>query len=182
MTRKRTTRGGSKKAKSQRALAAQLNVSRSTVDRLRKDGLTADRNGHYDVNQARELQRVRALRMRDHADDSKHRREGALQLKEDRLRLEVALNAHKLAVARGTYISKQSVVIEWRRAVIAVKNRFLGLGRELAPHLTGKGPREIQSVIDRRIFEILRLLAHQEFAPAAGIPDEPSTKSKEDPS
>ena len=163
-------------APSQRALSSRLNVSRSTVDRLVKDGLRADGNGEYSVAQAQELQRVRALRMRDVTTDSKERREGALQLKEDRLRVDLQMAEHKLAVARGEYVPRDTVILEWRRSVVAVKNRFLGLGRLLAPMLQGKGPQEIQHIIDQRIFEILRLLAHEQFAPTIDPSDEPTTK------
>jgi hypothetical protein len=165
MTRTRKSKGGPDKAKSQRDLARQLKVSRSTVDRLRQDGLVCDRNGEYDLTEAKELQRIRVLRARDLADTGKAKRGDTLQLKEDRLRVDLELAQHKLAVARGEYIPRDTVVLEWRRAAVSVKNRFLGLGREMAPHLAGKGPREIESLINQRIFEILRLLAHQDYTP-----------------
>jgi hypothetical protein len=165
MTRTRTSKGGSEKAKSQRDLARRLKVSRSTVDRLRQDGLTCDRNGEYDLNEAKELQRIRVLRARDLADTGKAKQGDTLQLKEDRLRVDLELAQHKLAVAKGEFIPRQDVAIEWRRAAVSVKNRFLGLGREMAPHLAGKGPREIESLINQRVFEILRLLAHQDYTP-----------------
>jgi hypothetical protein len=46
--------------------------------------------------------------------------------------------------------------------VVNVRNRLLGLGRELAPHLSNKGPNEIKALIDARIYEILRLLARDD--------------------
>ena len=181
MTKKRTaTSGRSETASSQRALSRRLNVSRSTIDRLIKDGLKADGQGEYSVAQAQELQRVRTLRMRDVTAESKERREDALRLKEARLRVDLEMAEHKLSVARGEYIPRDTVILEWRRAVVAVKNRFLGLGRQLAPMLQGKGPQGIQHIIDQRIFEILRLLAHEQFAPTADTLDEPSTHTKED--
>ncbi len=178
MTRTRTATK-SKKAKSQRELARRLSVSRSTIDRLIKDGLKADGHGEYSVAQAEHLQRVRSLRMRDVATEGNERREGALQLKEAKLRVDLELAEHKLAVARGEFISKDFVVLEWRRAAVSVKNRFLGLAREMAPHLTGKGPREIEALLNQRIYEILRLIAHHQFAPAAETTDESFTYSKE---
>lgn len=48
---------------------------------------------------------------------------------EHKLRVDVALAAHKFSVARGEYIAKDIVRQEWRKGVVAVKNRFLGLGR-----------------------------------------------------
>ena len=73
------------------------------------------------------------------------------------------------AQARGEVVSRAKINQEWNRGVLAVKNRLIGLGRELAPHLTGRGPQEIRSVIDSRVFEILRLLAHPEYCSAETI-------------
>jgi hypothetical protein len=44
-----------------------------------------------------------------------------------------------------------------------VKNAFKGLGRNLAALLVGRGPQEIQAVIDKRVFEILNDLSHPEY-------------------
>ena len=160
----RTRKGiGTQKAKSQRELARRLNVSRSTVDRLRQDGLSCDAAGQYDLNEAQDLQRVRALRMRDAAAEGEQRREGALQLKESRLRVDLEMAEHKLAIARGEYVSRQAVSIAWRGGVIRIKNALLGLGRQIAPLLQGKGPREIQLIIDQRAFEILKHLANKDY-------------------
>lgn len=175
MTRKRKAIGKRvDTVPSQRALSRRLRVSRSTIDRLVKDGLQADKNGEYSVAQAEELQRVRALRMRDAATEGEKRREGALQLKESRLRVDLEMAAHKLAVAKGEVISRTAVGIEWRRAVVTVKNRLLSLGRECAPLVVGKGPQEAKAIIDRKVFEALRALAHQQFAPDGETSDDPS--------
>jgi hypothetical protein len=70
---------------------------------------------------------------------------------------------YERAVAK--VVDASTVQREWRQALLRVKNRFLGLGRELAPLLHGRGPLETKTIIDRRIFEILRLLAHPEHYP-----------------
>jgi biotin operon repressor len=62
MTRKRKPKQA-EKATSQRELSRRLNVSRSTVDRLREDGLSRDASGGYDMGQAEELLRQRSLRV-----------------------------------------------------------------------------------------------------------------------
>src|SRR5687768_1275812 len=62
MTRKRKPKRA-EKATSQRELSRRLNVSRSTVDRLREDGLSRDASGGYDMGQAEELLRRRSLRV-----------------------------------------------------------------------------------------------------------------------
>jgi hypothetical protein len=161
MTRKRKDIG-SQKAKSQRELARRLSVSRSTIDRLCRDGLKSDSVGHYDVEEAREFQRVRTLRL---ATVGKKPSEAALASKERKLAADASMAELKYAQARGELILRDQVQQEWRCALIALKNRFLGLGRELGPRLTGCGPMQIQAAIDGRIFEILRMLANPNYYP-----------------
>jgi len=161
MTRTRKDKSTSQKATSQRDLARRLKVSRSTVDRLRQDGLSCDAAGHYDVEEAREFQRMRAIRL---ASSGKNVSQDAVDAKFRKLCADANMSELKYAVARGEFIARQAVVIEWRKAAVAVKSRFLGLGRELAPHLAHRGPQEIQATIDKRVFEILRLLAQTQFA------------------
>jgi hypothetical protein len=110
--------------------------------------------------------------------EGEKRREGTLQLKEDRLRVDLELAAHKLSVAKGEFISRAAVSIEWRRAVVIVKNRLLSLGRECAPLVANRGPNEAKSIIDRKVFEALRALAHQQFAPAADTEPVPIHKEE----
>lgn len=159
MTRRRSKQIASDKARSQRELSRRMGVSRSTIDRWRRDGLKPDSHGHFDINEAREFQRVRALRAREVTEEGEQRRLDVLDLKEDRLRVDLQLAEYKLLIAKDEYVSRQTVIQEWRRGVVNVKNRFLGLGRELAPLLTGRGPQEVKALIDARVYEILRLLA-----------------------
>jgi hypothetical protein len=78
----------------------------------------------------------------------------------------LALKAElKLDIATGKLIERSHVVREWRTRLIQTKNQLLALGRELAPRLMGKTPQEIQAMIETRASEILRALAHEEYAP-----------------
>jgi bifunctional ADP-heptose synthase (sugar kinase/adenylyltransferase) len=87
----------------------------------------------------------------------------------DRRMRALALKAElKLDVATGKLIERSHVVREWKTRVVQTKNQLLGLGREFAPRLMGKSPQEIQALIDARVCEILRALAHEEYAPDAG--------------
>jgi hypothetical protein len=160
MTRKRISTGTSK-AKSQRELSRRLNVSRSTIDRLRDDGLTQDAAGSYDVRQAEDLLHRRSLRVAH----MKGLSQEAVNAKQRKLAADADMAELKYKQACGELILKDEVQRQWRCALITLKNRFLGLGRELAPRLAGCGPMQIQAAIDSRIFEILRMLANQKYYP-----------------
>jgi hypothetical protein len=102
-------------------------------------------------------------------------RDDVFSLKESRLKVDLQMAEHKLAVARGEFISKRDVVLAWRTAVTAVRNRFLSLPKELAPHLISRGPREVESILNARICEILRLLAREDRSKQQPEPIKPST-------
>jgi hypothetical protein len=88
-----------------------------------------------------------------------------LSWKERRMRA-LALKAElKLDIATGKLIERSHVVREWQMRLIQTKNQLRGLGREFAPRLMGKTPQEIQAMIETRASEILRALAHEEYAP-----------------
>ena len=165
MTRKRISKGTST-AKSQRELSRRLNVSRSTVDRLREDGLAQDAVGGYDLKQAEELLRRRSLRV---AHMSNGTAQAAVEAKTRKLSADADRAELELARAKSEVVSRAMVNREWRCAVIQTKNRLLSLGREIAPQLAGCGPMQIKATVDKRIFEILRLLAHQEYYPTEAL-------------
>jgi hypothetical protein len=106
--------------------------------------------------------------------------EAAILAKTRKLEADASRSELELQIARAEVISRAVVSRQWRQAVIVVRDRFKNLGRELAPRLVSLGPQAIRAEIDRRVYEILRLLAHQEFAPTADPSDEPSTNIKED--
>jgi hypothetical protein len=85
----------------------------------------------------------------------KDRRAKALALK-----AELTLN-----IATGKLIERSRVVREWQMRLIQTKNQLLALGREFAPRLMGRNPQEIQAMIETRACEILRALAHEDYAP-----------------
>jgi hypothetical protein len=151
------------------ALAHRLQVSGSSIKNLRRDGLRSCARG-YRLSEARKLLGVRALRARNIAVSP-----DALQLKTEKLELEVERARFELELSKGEWSRKADVTRLWRQAVIVVRDRFKNLGHELAPRLVSLGPQAIRAEIDGRTYEILRLLAHEEFSPIADTPDEPST-------
>jgi biotin operon repressor len=161
MTRKRKSKA-TQKVTSQRDLSKRLNVSRSTINRLREDGLARDAAGGYDLAQAEELLRRRTLRVA-------HMGNGTAQVglaaKTRKMVADAERAELELARAKQAVVERVVVTREWNCHVLAVKNRFLGLGRELAPRLAGCGPMQIQAAIDGRVFEILRMLANQKYYP-----------------
>ncbi|MBA3754243.1 MAG: hypothetical protein H0X01_08930 [Nitrospira sp.] len=152
-----------------RALAHRLRVSPSSVRNLRRDGLGSCTRG-YRLSEARKLLGIRSLRARSIAISP-----DAIKLKTEKLELEVQRARFELEISKAEWVRKTEVTRAWRRASISVKNRFLGLGRELAPHLVGRGPNEIRAIIDARVHEILRLIARQ------GFTDEVANDSTETP-
>jgi hypothetical protein len=146
------------------ALAQSLSISRSTAKNLRRDGLSRREQG-YSLDEAAELLRRRSLRLAHLKGTS----QSAVDAKARKLLADANMAELEYAQAKGEVVSRTKVTSEWNRAVLIVKNRLIGLGRELAPHLTGRGPQEIRSVVDSRIFEILRLLAHTEYYPVETV-------------
>jgi hypothetical protein len=137
-----------------------LSISRSTARNLRRDGLSRSEHG-YSLDEAAELLRRRSLRLAHLKGTS----QSAVDAKARKLSADADMAELEYEVARGELVPRKKVIHEWNRAVLIVKNRLIGLGRESAPHLTGRGPQEIRSVIDGRVFEILRLLAHDKYYP-----------------
>lgn len=146
-------------------LAKVMGVSRSTVHEWRADGLEPEPDGRYSVDKGRQFHAARQMRAGLRGGTNGAQLTNAIDSKERKLKADADMAEHNLAIAQGKVVPREVVSKEWRRGVVTVKSRLLGLGRELAPVLTGRGPHEIKTIIDKRVFEILRLLAHQEFAP-----------------
>jgi len=145
------------------ALAQALGISRSSARNLRRDGLPRNAQG-YSIREAQELLQRRTLRIA-HLQKSTTA-EAAILAKTRKLEADASRSELELQIARGEVISRAVVSRQWRQAVIVVRDRFKNLGRELAPRLVSLGPQAIRAEIDRRVYEILRLLAHEKFAPA----------------
>ena len=131
-------------ARSQRQLAKMLKVSRATASRLVADGLKPI-NGHgYPLDQARQLLSVRTLRARSVASDP-----DALELKRQKLSLDVQKAQAELAITKAEWTEVAKVERAWNTAVVNVRNAMLGLGSQLAPRLIGLGVLEIRALIDQ---------------------------------
>jgi biotin operon repressor len=147
------------------ALAEALNISRTSTKNLRRDGLSRNRQG-YSIEEATELLRRRTLRVAHFRNGTA---EAAIAAKTRKLEADAERAELELAREKASVVSRESVNRQWRCAVVMVKNRLLSLGRELAPRLHTGGPMECQSIINERVCEILRLLAHPEFYPAEAL-------------
>ena len=135
---------------------------RTTVKRYRDEGIDIfDGKGNIDVQKFLIAQKEKQSRGRfGTSRDAEARKWDA------RYRKAKALSAERdLAVKEGQLVSKEAVVREWRARVVGLRGLLMGLGRELAPRLVGKNPREVSSIIDVRTFEILRTFAQQEYMP-----------------
>ena len=144
-----------------RELATALHIGYQKARRLKMDGLEIQADGSYDLARAKEFLRLRSLRSPTWGTASAD----AQSLKIRKLRADAERVEIQVEEARTRLVDKEDVLREWRQKVILVKNCFRGLGRELAARLAGKGPQEVQAVIDLRVYEILRHFAHKHFMP-----------------
>ena len=161
-----------------RALADHLQISYSSAKDLKRDGLSA--NGHgYSLVEARKLLSVRALRARDlvRGGDTT-----GLDLKKRKLDLDCQLRQLDLEIAKGLWVHKAAVEREWRSKLILVREHLKNLGRTVAPLCVDRKVAEIEQVISRRIYEILKLLCHAEYCPPEKVLNEPhNSPTKEAP-
>ena len=150
-----------RQVRSLRELASALGIGYQRARRLRMDGLEREGDGTYNLSKAREFIRLRTLRGPTWVTASAD----AQYLKLRTLKAAAESAEIKVAQARSRLVEKAEVEREWRQRVVTVKNRLKALGREVAPRVAGKGPQEVQAVIDSRVLEILRLLSHKEYMP-----------------
>ncbi len=138
-------------------LAKKLGISRQRVSALKQEGKLKTDGDDLDIDASARMHQERL---------AAQQRSPSRQIKDF---YDAKMAKLEFEKASGVLVEVPKVQQEWRKSVVAVKTRFLGLGRELAPHLTGKGPQEIKTVIDKRVFEILRLLAHKDFHPETEV-------------
>jgi hypothetical protein len=137
-----------------RELAGRLGINYERARRLRKDGLQTKPDGTFDVNEAKAFLKARAARTSGVNASPEARAWSERRLKAITLRLE-----KELADAEARFISRKQVAKEWAQNVREIKTVFASLGSDLAPRLVGKGPQEIQAIVDADIRARLRALA-----------------------
>lgn len=77
-----------------------------------------------------------------------------------RKELAMAINWEKRnAVLASTLIPIEDVKREWATRVTTAKNKLIGLGAGIVPHLQGRDAAEQQTIIDSRVEEVLNELA-----------------------
>ena len=131
------------------------------IKRLVRDGLRRHEDGSYDVGDALDLAKQRALRNPGHyAGDPKE----TLSWKQRKLKADAQIAELSLGERNGKLIPRADVRRVWGLQATKVKNAFMGMGRALAPLLAHKGPIECQSVIDARVLDTLRQLAHPDYS------------------
>jgi len=136
--------------------------SKSTVARYRAEGLDIfGPDGNVDPVKFRQVKKEKQSRgqfgtSRD--EDSRYWDRRFRRAKAKRAEQE-------LAEAEGRLVSREAVVREWRARVVGLRTLLVGFGREIAPRVIGKSAREVQALVDVRMFEILRTFAHQEYQP-----------------
>lgn len=149
---------GAKRVDSLTDLARALGYSTESLRKAKENGeIIVAPDGTMSVEQARAAMLERAERGRQLGKNSEWR--------EREQRAKALEREVKLQKTVEKLVDKDEVRMEWDRAVTRVKQAMLGIGRELAPTLVNKGPHEIQALIDVKIFEVLRNLAHATYSP-----------------
>ena len=143
-----------------RELAVALNVSYEKARKLRRDGLQANPDGTFDIAKARTFLASRAACATAWAQTP-----AAIEWRDRRLKAKALLAEIEVSQLYRQLVSRHDVIMEWRRALLRVKNLLIGLGRQQAPLLVGKNPQQIQVAIDERVRQILLELAHPEYLP-----------------
>jgi hypothetical protein len=144
-------------------LAGRLGISYDRARRLRQDGLKVGPDGGYDLDEAMEFDEAR--RARSPGLES----EMAITWNEELKKIRTQILRRDLAKSLELLVDVDEAKRRWRTRMVQIKNRLKALGRELAPRLAHRGPQEVQAIIDERIMEILRELAHERFLPDADI-------------
>lgn len=153
-----------------RELAGPLGVSYQTAQKLRKDGIIhVEKDGTYDVAKCKRAASVSAHRGKAgsiRVSDPDEPNSGAGRHWDTEYRkIKYARELIALNKERGLLVSRDDVRSQWVLQAKHVKDALVVVGRELAHKCVGKGAREIAALIDARLAEILRRLAHPEFNP-----------------
>ncbi len=162
MPKPRTARHPSPdRANSQPELAQKTGLPAQRIKRLVRDGLRRRTDGLFHTDDAHHLAAQRALRDPGYyAGDPKT----TISWKQRKLKAEARNVELTFEERRGRLVAREDARRAWVLQATRVKNAFLGMGRALAPLLAYKGPVECQTLIDSRVLEILRHLAHPQFA------------------
>lgn len=141
--------------------AKRLGITYTKAKRLRQDGWESDRTGKLDLAEGERLLKERMSRAPDFGGDST----AAVTWKERKLKAQALGAEIELAERTKQLVAKSDVRRYWGMQSVRVVNAFKGMGRALAPLLAHKGPQEIQAIIDRRVFEILKELSNADYGP-----------------
>lgn len=158
MRRKRRKSADPRYARSKAALASRLNVARSTVaEWAGRGGFPAKGPMGWDLQEVKAWRGATVLPQgpRQKGESEEGVRAELLRAQADERRAKADLADLKLKIERGEYRAL-SVIQEWDQSRIAVVKRgLLGLSRTLPPLLVGLVEREMGTLIDQRVRDLL---------------------------
>lgn len=153
-----------------RELAGRLGCSYQTAVNLRRNGLIhVEDDGTYDVEKCTRAAQAKAatgkagsVRVSVAEQDSPITNEARKWDTEYR-KAKALREIFELKKVQKDLVFCADVCQAWGMRIRHFKDALLTLGRELGHKCVGKSARDISELIDKRIIEILNLMAHQEF-------------------
>jgi phage terminase Nu1 subunit (DNA packaging protein) len=141
-------------------IAKAFDVTERTVRRWIRDGMPVAQDGSYSLLDIKEWRERRSKK-----GSKKTKPEDADQPNwESRFRRAKALKAElDYKRAHGELISVEEVEAGRVERILVVKKALLGFPKQVAPQLAGLGPREIQTILDQRIREVIAKFSGQPY-------------------
>lgn len=135
--------------KTMEEVAKVMDVSYRTVQRWKQDGMPTTQDGFYDLEEIKTWHASRNEKDKTELQESKEYWDEKIR------RYKATLLELDLKKATGELISKEEVEKGRIDRIIAVKRTFLSLPTRIAPTLSMREPREVETILYEAIAEII---------------------------
>lgn len=144
----------------QEKVAKAFGVAVRTVERWVKEGMPVTATGEYDLIEIRGWKEFRSQKISPGKSSTKkdleHWEAEYREFKSKKMKMEYM-------ELMGNLIPRESVEKDLIRISLSIKRAFLSLPRTVAPQLAGLDPREIETILSKRVREIISLFATGEI-------------------
>jgi hypothetical protein len=134
----------------QRDVARHFKVSVRTIQFWTAEGMPVMPDGRHNIREIKAWRKARGIKQKPAEQLSKESSEARLR------EIKIKREEVKLKKELGELIAKSEVEGVLVQLISVFKRSFLSLGRNLAPQLAGREPREIDAVITGRVREIIQ--------------------------